>query len=116
LFNIFKTKEKKSVTVTDDNWNEWVSQSKGIVMVDVWAPWCMPCKIIGPVVEELADEYEGRVVVGKLNSDENQKSHELGIRGIPTLLFFKDGKRVDQIVGAQPMNVIREKLDTLLNK
>ncbi|MFQ6609552.1 MAG: thioredoxin [Fidelibacterota bacterium] len=116
MFNIFKKKEKKSVLLTDDNWDSVITQSKGIVLVDVWAPWCGPCKIIGPIVEEIAEEYEGRVVVGKLNSDENQKSRQLGIRSIPTLLFFKNGKRVDQIIGAQPVNIIREKLDQLLDR
>lgn len=116
MFNLFKNKEKKTVTFTDENWNTLITKSEGVVMADIWAPWCGPCKIIGPIVEELAEEYGGKAVIGKLNSDDNQKSRELGIRSIPTLLFFKNGKRVDQIVGAQPMNVIREKLDKLIGK
>jgi len=113
MFNLFKSKPKSTVTLTDSNWDEIIHKESGPVMVDIWAPWCGPCKIIGPVVEELADEYQGKVTIGKLNSDENTKSHLMGIRSIPTLLFFKNGKRVDQIVGAQPMNVIRQKLDRL---
>jgi len=71
-------------------------------MVDIWAPWCGPCKLIGPIVDELADEYKGRIIIGKLNADYNSKQSEFKVSGIPTILFFKNGKVVDRIVGAKP--------------
>ncbi len=97
--------------LTDQTWDEEITQSTGISLVDVWAPWCGPCLIVGPVVEEIAGEYAGRAKVGKLNADENRKPAEFGITGIPTLLFFKDGQLVDQIVGAVPKETITAKLD-----
>jgi len=114
MFNLFKKKEKKTIEITDANWKEVVEQSNGVVVVDIWAPWCGPCRLVGPILEELAEEYEGKLVIGKLNSDEIMKSRQLGIRSIPTILFYKNGKRVDQVIGAQPMNVLRDKMDRLL--
>jgi len=114
MFNLFKKKEKKTIEITDANWKEVVEQSNGVVVVDIWAPWCGPCRLVGPILEELAEEYDGKLVIGKLNSDENMKSRQLGIRSIPTILFYKNGKRVDQVIGAQPMNVLRDKMDRLL--
>ncbi len=114
MFNLFKKKEKKTVEITDANWNEVVENSSGVVVVDIWAPWCGPCRLVGPLLDELAEEYDGRIIIGKLNSDENMKSRKLGIRSIPTILFYKNGKRVDQVVGAQPMNVLKSKIDRLL--
>ncbi|MCK4578778.1 MAG: thioredoxin [Candidatus Marinimicrobia bacterium] len=99
------------VTLTDATWNQEIDQHQGLALVDIWAPWCGPCHIIGPVVEEIATEYEGRAKVGKLNADENRKPGEFGVTGIPTLLIFRDGKLVDSIVGAVPKNMITERLD-----
>ncbi|MCX7724655.1 MAG: thioredoxin [Thermodesulfovibrio sp.] len=104
------------VELTDAKWEAEVLNSKGIIMVDFWAPWCGPCRIIAPTIEELAKEYEGKVKVGKLNTDENpETATRYGIMGIPTIMFFKDGQRVDQIVGVVPKSVLKNKLDSLLN-
>lgn len=103
------------VKLTDETWNEEITNAKGITLVDVWAPWCGPCLVVGPIVEEIATDYAGKAKVGKLNADENRKSSELGITGIPTLLFFKDGQLVDKIVGAVPKQVITDKLDYYLS-
>ncbi|MEN2994457.1 MAG: thioredoxin [Thermodesulfovibrio sp.] len=104
------------VELTDAKWETEVLNSKGIIMVDFWAPWCGPCRIIAPTIEELAKEYEGKVKVGKLNTDENpETATRYGIMGIPTIMFFKDGQKVDQIVGVVPKSVLKSKLDNLLN-
>ena len=102
------------VTLTDATWDEEITQHKGLALVDIWAPWCGPCRMIGPIVEEIAREYEGRAKIGKLNADENAKPGEFGVTGIPTLLIFRDGQVVDQIVGAVPKQTITDKLDYYL--
>jgi len=85
------------------------------VLVDLWAPWCMPCRIISPIVEELGNDNQGKLKVCKLNTDENQNiAARYGIQGIPTLLFFKDGQEVDRIVGVTPKPIIQKKLDAIL--
>lgn len=105
-----------AVELTDSNFEEKVLQSDKPVLVDFWAEWCGPCRIVGPVVDELAGEYEGRVVIGKVNVDENQAiSAKYGIRNIPTLLVFKNGEIVDKQVGVAPKNKLAEKLDAQLN-
>jgi len=87
-------------TFTTDNWNQDVLSSDKPVLVDFWATWCSPCRMVAPVVEELAGEYLGKIVIGKLNVDENPAtSQEYGVMSIPTLAIFKDGKVVDKIVG-----------------
>lgn len=110
------TEKKKSaaVEITDGNFKELISK-EGVVMVDFWAAWCGPCKMIAPIVEELATDYEGKAVIGKLDVDQNpQASMEFGVRSIPTVLFFKDGKLVKTQVGAagkqQYVNIIEEHL------
>jgi thioredoxin 1 len=103
------------ITLTDQTWNDEITASKGVSIVDIWAPWCGPCLVVGPIIEEIAAEYEGRAKVGKLNADENRKPAEFGITGIPTLLFFKDGELVDQIVGSVPKQMITDKLDYYLS-
>ncbi len=103
-------------TFTDKNWESTVSGNTGITVVDVWAPWCAPCRMIGPIIEELAEEYSGQVNIGKLNADENQKAGQLGVSGIPTILFLKDGIEVDRIVGAVPKPYLKEKLDYFLSE
>lgn len=97
--------------ITDNNFDQEVMQSDKVVMVDFWAEWCGPCRMIGPVVEELAKEYDGKAVVGKLNVDENpQVSMNFGVRSIPTILFFKGGKLVDKQVGVVPKSILEQKL------
>lgn len=101
----------KAVEITDANFEE-IIQSDKPVLVDFWAEWCGPCKMIGPVVEELAGEYEGKAVVGKVNVDENSAvSAKFGIRSIPTLLIFKNGQIVDKQIGAVPKAVLSKKLE-----
>ena len=99
-----------TVKLTDANFAKEIKQ--GVVLVDFWAPWCGPCRIVGPILEEVADSYSGRAVIGKLNVDENQQTTgEFGIMSIPTMKIFKDGQPVDKIIGAVPKQVITEKLD-----
>ncbi len=100
--------------ITDSNINDLLSSGQP-VMVDFWAPWCGPCKMMLPIVEELANEYEGKVVIGKLNVDENDETcTKFGIMNIPTMLFFKNGEMVDRQVGATRKADLQAKLDALL--
>ena len=100
---------------TDANYKEEVLDSDQPVLVDFWAEWCGPCKMIGPIVEEIAGDYAGKVKVGKVNVDfNNQVAMQYGIRGIPALLVFKDGSVANQIVGAVPKNNITQILDEVI--
>ena len=104
------------VVITDENFQQEVLDSDIPVMVDFWADWCQPCKMIAPVVQQIADEYDGKVKIGKLDVDENpQVSQALGIRGIPALLIFDGRKPVDQRVGAVAKSIIQKKLDEALS-
>jgi len=104
----------KAIEITDKNFND-VLQSDKPVLVDFWAEWCGPCKMIGPVVEELAGEYDGKAVIGKVDVDSNPEvSAKFGVRSIPTLLFFKNGEVVDKQIGAVPKGVLSGKLDAQL--
>ncbi len=104
-----------SVIVGDDQNFEDVLKGKEPVLVDFWAEWCAPCRAVSPVVEELAGEYAGRAKVVKVNVDEHQElAQRFGIMSIPTLLFFKDGREADKIVGAVPKAAIEKKLQNLL--
>lgn len=106
----------KPIEITDNNFETEVLKSKSPVLIDFWAVWCGPCKIIAPVVEEIANEYEGKLKVGKIDVDNNpQTSVKYGIRSIPTLLLFKDGVVVDTIIGAIPKSQIVQRLQTVLN-
>jgi len=106
-----------TIEITDANFEQEVIKSDIPVLVDFWAVWCGPCKMIAPVVEELSNEYEGKVKVGKLDVDNNQNiSIKYGIRSIPTLLIFKDGQKVDQIVGAIPKAQIVQKLESYIKQ
>ncbi len=104
-----------AIEITDSNFDEVVTKSDKPVLVDFWAEWCGPCRMVGPVVEELAKEYAGRAVIGKVNVDENPDiSVKFGIRNIPALLYFKNGEIVDKQIGAVPKSVLAEKLDKQL--
>lgn len=101
-------------TITDASFEETIAAG-GLVVVDFWAEWCGPCKMIGPIVEDLSNEYEGKAVIGKVDVDENPDVCEkYGIRNIPTLLFFKNGEVVDKIVGAAQKGALKEKIDALI--
>jgi len=99
----------KPVTLTDSNFDSEITKHK-LIVVDFWAPWCGPCRMVGPLIEELASEYAGKVAFGKVNVDENMMvPGRFGVRGIPTLIVFKDGQAVDTIVGACPKTHLESK-------
>ena len=103
-----------ALAITESNYEELVATGKPVV-IDFWATWCGPCRMLAPTVEEIAKEYEGKAVIGKCNVDEaSETPMKYGIRNIPTLLFFKGGQLVDRLVGAVPKNEITAKLDALL--
>ena len=107
--------QAKILKLTDADFDTEV-KNQPLVVVDFWAEWCGPCRMVAPVLEELAIEYSGRLTVGKVNVDENRETAaRFGIRSIPTLLFFRDGSRVDQVIGAHPKGTIKSKIDQLLN-
>ena len=102
------------VTITNENFENLKNGEQPLV-VDFWATWCGPCRMVGPVISELAGEYEGRINVGKCDVEENEDlAAEFGIRNIPTILFFKGGQLIDKIVGAQPKAKLQEKFEALL--
>ena len=104
-----------ALEITDSNFQETVLNSDKPVLVDFWAEWCGPCRMVGPIVEELAKEYDGKAVVGKVNVDHNPNiAAQYGIRSIPTLLFFKNGELVDKQVGAVPKTTLASKLQSHL--
>ena len=105
----------KPVDIQEATWDELVLKSKTPVLVDFWAPWCGPCRMVAPVVDELSGEYEGKVVFYKLNVDDNQGvARKYGVMSIPTLIIFKDGKPVSNIVGFRPKPELKKNLDTAL--
>ena len=105
----------KLIEVTDDNFQQEVLDNDGISIVDFWASWCAPCRMVAPIVEELAEEYDGQVKVGKLDVDANQRTAmQYNVRSIPTILFFKGGEHVDTVVGSVPKPHLEEKLKVLL--
>lgn len=100
---------------TDANFQAEVLDSKQPVLVDLWAEWCGPCRMVGPIVEKIAAEYAGKLKVGKLNVDENSEiPQQYGVQGIPTLILFKDGKDVQRIVGFQPEEKLKKTIDSFL--
>ncbi|MDE5740435.1 MAG: thioredoxin [Bacteroidaceae bacterium] len=103
------------MVINDSNYDEVLAQNKPMVL-DFWATWCGPCRKVGPVIEELAEQYEGQVIVGKINIEEDADDlvAEFGIRNIPTILFMKGGQVVDKVVGAAPKSTLEEKLKALL--
>ena len=105
------------LTLTANNFAQEVLQTAGPVLVDFWAPWCGPCRLIGPVVEELARQYAGQLKVGKLNVDEQPEiAQRYGISGIPALLFFDQGQVVDTVVGAVPKSVLQKHVHGVINR
>ena len=104
------------IEITDSNFEEEVAKSDVPVLIDFWAVWCGPCRMIAPIVEELAGEFDGKAKIGKLDVDNNPGvATKFGIRSIPTLLIFKGGKKVDEIVGVVPKPMIVSKLNAQLN-
>jgi thioredoxin 1 len=103
----------KYIDLTEDNFDSTVAE--GVTMVDFWAPWCGPCRMIAPVVEQLAEDFDGRADICKVNTDEQQAiAVKYGIRSIPAILFFKDGQVVDQMVGAASKDAFASKIDAIL--
>ena len=104
------------VTLSDENFRKEVLESEKPVLVDFWAAWCGPCRVLGPVIEELATELNGNAKVGKLNVDENPATaQQFGIRSIPTVLFFDKGRKVDSTIGVVPKSALRSKLEALVS-
>ena len=103
-----------ALQITDANFEEMLGTGKPMVL-DFWAEWCGPCRMVSPIIDELAQEYEGRVTIGKMNVDENDDVvGRFGIRNIPTVIFFKNGEMVDKIVGATSKDKFKEKVENLL--
>lgn len=102
-------------TVTDENFASEIEGADGLSMVDFWAAWCGPCRMVAPIVEQIATEYEGQIRVGKLDVDANQRTAvRFNVRSIPSILFFKDGQLVDTVVGAVPKPMLERKVKELL--
>ena len=104
-----------AVEITSNNFEELVLKNDKPVLIDFWAEWCGPCRMVGPVIDELSNDYEGKAIVGKVNVDNEQEiSSRFGIRNIPTILFFKNGEVVDKNVGLSPKKDLAQKLDSLI--
>ncbi|MBE9467003.1 MAG: thioredoxin [Bacteroidetes bacterium] len=104
-----------AIEITDSNFDEMILKSDKPVVLDFWAEWCGPCRMVGPIVEELAEDYKGKAIIGKVDVDSNPNiSLKYGIRNIPTILFIKNGEIADKQVGAVPKNVLASKLDAIL--
>jgi len=104
------------IELTDTTFDEKVSQLEGVTVIDFWAPWCAPCRIVGPVIEELAEEYAGDVHFAKVNVDDNQQiAGMFGIRSIPTIGFFKNGEAVGAVVGAYPKEALQQVIEQVRN-
>jgi thioredoxin 1 len=104
------------IKFTDQNFEEEVEKSKSPVLVDFWAVWCGPCQMMGPIIEELAKKFDGKIKIGKLNVDENPNTaQKYEVLGIPSLKFFKNGEVIDEITGLQPKEVIIEKINNIIS-
>ncbi len=102
--------DSPALTITDENFGK--ETETGLTLVDFWAPWCGPCRLVGPVIEELAGDYSGKVKVGKLNVDENMKTSEkFRVMSIPTVILFRDGEAVEVMVGAQPKSAYQSRIE-----
>ena len=107
--------ESATVHLTQQNFDEALVGTQGLLMVDFWAEWCGPCRMIGPALEEISNEMAGKVKIAKVNVDENPTlAARYGVRSIPTILFIKEGKVVDQVIGAVPKTQLQKKLDALV--
>ncbi len=105
----------KPLNVTDADFDQKVLQSNVPVAVDFWAPWCAPCRVVGPILEKLSGEYEGRMLIAKVNTDEETKwAADFGIQGIPTVIIFKEGKEIGRMVGSRPESAYKSEFDKLL--
>ncbi len=105
------------VILNKDNFDKEVLESKKVVLVDFWAEWCGPCKVLGPIVEEIANDYKDKIVVGKVNVDDNNElASKYGIMSIPTLKFFKNGKIIGELIGAAPKQTIEKEIKKLFIK
>jgi thioredoxin 1 len=99
------------ISVTDGDFGDVIEKGQGLAIVDFWAAWCGPCRMVGPIIEQLASEYEGKLKVAKVDVDANQQiSMKYNIRSIPSILFFKDGKHIDTVVGAVPKAMLERKI------
>lgn len=104
------------IHLTDQNFQEKVTKSSGVILVDFWAPWCVPCQTLAPVLEELNKELKGKVQIAKLNIDENPKTaSKFGVMSIPNLIIFKDGQKVEQIIGLQTKDNLKKAIERVLN-
>lgn len=104
-----------AMSLTGQNFKQEVLEFQGVVLVDFWAPWCGPCRMVAPTIDELATEYAGKAKIGKVNTDENTDlSSQYNVMSIPTMIIFKNGQIVDQITGAYPKNVLKDRLDKWL--
>ncbi|MCD6578160.1 thioredoxin [bacterium] len=103
------------IILTDENFQEEIGNHKGVAIIDFWAVWCVPCRMVSPIIEQISEEYAGQIKVGKLNVDENRNiAAQFGIMSIPTIMIFQDGQMVDQIIGAVPKSVIIAKVKNYL--
>ena len=107
----------KIISLNEQSWKNEVTDSELPVIVDFWAEWCAPCRMMAPILEEIGKEYEGKIKVGKLNVDENPTvAGEYRVMGIPTLLFFRSGKLVDKVVGVVPKKALQDKIETIIKE